>query len=141
MEKLNDWVATQVTKGMATMWCAYFFLLWSILPIFWPQTQSVVFYVSGGIIQLVALSLIMVGQNVLGRAAEKRAQEDHDTIMAEFETQRQELEELRRLHEVASEELMALKNLSTDFHKFMRTSATHRSERLDKISAYIEKLT
>jgi len=92
MNKLNDWLAVKITKGMANMWCAYIFLIWSLVPLLFPQAQNIVFYVSGGIIQLVALSLIMVGQNVLGREAEKRDIETHDTVMLEMSLIRSEQE-------------------------------------------------
>jgi len=92
MNKLNDWLAVKITKGMANMFCAYIFLIWSLIPLVFPQAQNIVFYVSGGIIQLVALSLIMVGQNVLGREAEKRDIETHDTVMLEIGLIREQLE-------------------------------------------------
>lgn len=83
--KINDFVAAQTTLLMSTMWCVYVFLAWSLIPLAFPHLQNVVFYVSGGVIQLVALPLIMVGQNVISRSAEARAQQDHETLMAEFE--------------------------------------------------------
>jgi hypothetical protein len=85
IQKINEFVAARATLLMSTMWCVYVFLIWSLLPLAFPHLQAVVFYVSGGVIQLVALPLIMVGQDVLSRKSETRAQEDHDTIMAAFE--------------------------------------------------------
>jgi hypothetical protein len=120
----NDWLAAKITQGMATMWCAYAFLFWSLLPLVFPETQSVVFYVSGGIIQLVALSLIMVGQDVLGREAVKQAKETHDTVMIEREMLKKEIylasmerNETKHLHQLALKELIELKEVNRKISK------------------------
>lgn len=102
IRKFNDWLAVKITKSMATMWCAYVFLGWSLIPVVWPEAQSIVFYVSGGIIQLVALSLIMVGQNVIGQATEKQAKETHDTVL---ETHDRVIEN----HEIVIQEITVVK--------------------------------
>ena len=85
IRRFNEWLAVKVTRSMATMWCAYVFLVWSLIPLVWPEAESIVFYVSGGIIQLVALSLIMVGQNVLGQATATQAKETHDTVLETYD--------------------------------------------------------
>jgi uncharacterized membrane protein len=84
ISKLNEKIAIAATIVMSTMWCVYSFMIWALLPLLFPKVEPVVFYVSGGVIQLVALPLIMVGQNVLNRKSEERAEEDHRTILAEF---------------------------------------------------------
>ena len=126
--KFNDWLAAKITQGMSTMWCAYVFLIWSLLPAIWPQTQNVVFYVSGGIIQLVALSLIMVGQDVLGRDAIKQAKETHDTVMEEREMLKKELflasmerNETKHLHQLALKELVEIKEVNQKMSKVAAT--------------------
>jgi uncharacterized membrane protein len=86
------------------MWCAYGFLAWSLLPLVADGTRDLVFYVSGAIIQLVALPLIMVGQKILNRQSEERAEEDHQTLLSEFA-------EMKALHECVLEELADLKSL------------------------------
>ncbi|WP_407310480.1 hypothetical protein [Desulfosporosinus sp. SB140] len=119
IRKWNDWLAAKITQGMATMWCAYAFLFWSLIPLVFPAAQSVVFYVSGGIIQLVALSLIMVGQDVLGRGSIRQAKETHDVVMIEREMLKKELylanmerKETKHLHQLALKELIELKELN-----------------------------
>jgi hypothetical protein len=81
LSKLNDSIALKTVAWMSSIWCVYFFFIWSMVPTLIPAMQDFVFYVSGGIIQLVALPLIMVGQNLSGAAAEKRAQEDHEHLV------------------------------------------------------------
>ncbi|PZR60749.1 MAG: hypothetical protein DLM71_10220 [Chloroflexi bacterium] len=58
------------------MWCAYAFALLALLVL--PQAingglLTLVQWISQTFIQLVMLSVIMVGQNILGRASDKRA--------------------------------------------------------------------
>ena len=81
LSKINDSIALKTVAWMSSIWCVYFFFLWSMLPTVFPAAQDFVFYVSGGIIQLVALPLIMVGQNLAGKAAEERAEEDHEHLV------------------------------------------------------------
>ncbi len=58
------------------MWCAYAFALFDLISL--PDairagTPAVVSWVAQTFLQLVLLSVIMVGQNVQGAAADKRA--------------------------------------------------------------------
>jgi hypothetical protein len=39
----------------------------------------------------------MVGQNVMGRAAEQRAQQDHETLLKEFQVQNEEMAKLQQI--------------------------------------------
>ena len=80
---INDWIAIKSTIILGTMWCAYAFVLLCIAPALFPAQQNNILYLSN-CFQLIFLPLLMVGQNLMGRAAELRAQEDHDAIMAEF---------------------------------------------------------
>ena len=104
LHRLNDVVATHTTIAFGTMWCTYVFLAWSLLPLVSPEIQNVVFYVSGGVIQLIALPLIMVGQKLLNQASEDRAEEDHHTLLQEFA-------ELKELHIAINDELTELRKI------------------------------
>ena len=48
-----------------------------------PQWQNQILYISN-CLQLTFLPLILVGQSLLGKNAETRAAQDHDTIMTEM---------------------------------------------------------
>ncbi|MGG2383109.1 hypothetical protein, partial [Salmonella enterica] len=77
--KANENIAIKSTKwfgSMAMFWACF---IWAILPLFpaLSGAKDFILYVSAGIIQLVALPLILVGSNVLNRASEARAEEDH----------------------------------------------------------------
>jgi hypothetical protein len=73
---LNGRIALALTAAVGTMWCAYAFAILALVVL--PQAIGgglllFVQWVSQTFIQLVMLSVIMVGQNVLGRASDKRA--------------------------------------------------------------------
>ena len=73
---INGRVALILTTTVGTMWCAYAFGVLALVAL--PQALDggllpIIQWVSQTFIQLVMLSVIMVGQNILSRAADKRA--------------------------------------------------------------------
>ena len=91
IQKINDTIALKATLLIGTMWCVYSFIIFALIPLFLPATNTIIQYVSSAFLQLIFLPLIMVGQDVMSRKAEERAQQDHEMIMAEFE-------EIKRMH-------------------------------------------
>jgi hypothetical protein len=88
--RFNAWFAVKATNGVGTMWCAYAFAALAIvsLPAAIRSHNSVtlVSWVSQTFLQLVLLSVIIVGQNVLAAAADKRSEatyNDADAILHE----------------------------------------------------------
>lgn len=86
--RFNTWLAVKVTNGVGTMWCAYAFaaLAFVSLPAAITSGNPVVIvsWVSQTFLQLVLLSIIIVGQNVLAAASDKRAEatyEDADAVL------------------------------------------------------------
>ena len=67
--RFNAWFAVKVTTGVGTMWCAYAFAAIALISL--PQAikshdaVTLVSWVSQTFLQLVLLSVIIVGQNVL----------------------------------------------------------------------------
>jgi len=84
INEFNDLVALKATLIIATMWCVYAFAVMVMIPFFIPSTTSIIQFISSAFLQLLFLPLIMVGQDVQGRKSEARAQQDHETIMAEM---------------------------------------------------------
>ena len=77
---LNGKIAVMLTTAVGTMWCAYLFALLALLVA--PQAVqggllTFIQWVSQTFIQLVMLSVIMVGQNVLSKASDKRSQQTY----------------------------------------------------------------
>jgi hypothetical protein len=88
--RFNAWLAVKVTNGVGTMWCAYAFAVLALISL--PQAISshdavtLVSWISQTFLQLVLLSVIIVGQNVLAAAADKRSEStfnDADAVLHE----------------------------------------------------------
>ena len=81
---VNRWLALHVTRVVGTMWCAYAFALIGLVAL--PAAVAtrnptvIVAWVSSQFLQLVLLSIILVGQNVLAEFADQRASADHETL-------------------------------------------------------------
>ena len=74
---VNAKIAVFVTRLVGTMWCAYFFTIISLLGLptaLHPGGEGIVAWVAQTFLQLVLLSVIMVGQNVQSLAADARAE-------------------------------------------------------------------
>jgi hypothetical protein len=73
---INGKIALVLTTAVGTMWAAYAFALLALVAL--PQALdggllALVQWISQTFIQLVMLSVIMVGQNILAKASDKRA--------------------------------------------------------------------
>jgi len=88
--RFNAWFAVKVTTGVGTMWCAYAFAALALISL--PEairshsTVTLVSWISQTFLQLVLLSVIIVGQNVLAAAADKRSEatfNDADAVLHE----------------------------------------------------------
>jgi len=104
----NAKIAIGLTKAVGTMWCAYVFcgLAFFALPdaIKSGSVVTIVQWISQTFIQLVMLSVIMVGQNILGQAADKRAEMTYKDAEATFheacEIQKHLLEQDRAINAI-----------------------------------------
>jgi hypothetical protein len=71
----NGRLALIITGVVGTMWCAYAFAVLALVVL--PQATSspllLVQWISQTFIQLVMLSILMVGQNIQGKAADQRS--------------------------------------------------------------------
>ena len=90
MQRFNAWFAVKVTGGVGTMWCAYAFagLALVSLPSAISSGSAVVLvsWISQTFLQLVLLSVIIVGQNIMAAAADKRSEatyKDADAVLHE----------------------------------------------------------
>jgi hypothetical protein len=84
---LNGRIAIVLTTAVGTMWCAYIFAILALVVV--PQAfhgglLTFVQWVSQTFIQLVMLSVIMVGQSVLGLASDRRAEMTYKDAEATF---------------------------------------------------------
>jgi hypothetical protein len=98
----NGRIALLITKGVSTMWCAYLFAIIALISL--PSaieggTPTLISWVAQTFLQLVLLSVIMVGQKVSAQASDKRALQTYKDTEALLEMQ----DEVRRLIEINTE--------------------------------------
>ena len=84
----NGWLAVQITNVVGSMWCAYVFAAIALISL--PQAiqqgiYALVAWVSQTFLQLVLLSVIMVGQRVLAKASDKQATQTYKDAEAILE--------------------------------------------------------
>jgi hypothetical protein len=75
--RFNTRLALVVTKVVGSMWCAYAFAVLDLISL--PAaidggTATIISWIAQTFLQLVLLSIIMVGQNVQADAADKRSE-------------------------------------------------------------------
>lgn len=87
--KFNAWLAVKITNSVGTMVCAYIFTVIALigLPAAIGQVSSqgplpLVQWTAQTLIQLVLLSVILVGQRVISESQDARAETDHATLGA-----------------------------------------------------------
>ncbi len=89
---LNDRIGLVITKAVGTMWCAYFFVILALISL--PAAiaggvATLISWIAQTFIQLVLLSIIMVGQNLQSRHDQLRAENDyHVNLKAEAEIEK-----------------------------------------------------
>ena len=117
LARLNTFLALKITAGVGTMWCAYAFAALALVSL--PSalsshdTVTIVSWISQTFLQLVLLSIIIVGQNVQSAAADARAQatyEDADAVLhTALEIQQHMEAQDRQIHKLL-EEVQALRS-------------------------------
>ena len=76
VDGFNAKFAVLITRLVGTMWCAYLFTIIALLglsPALKPGGEGLIAWIAQTFLQLVLLSVIMVGQNVQSLAADARA--------------------------------------------------------------------
>jgi hypothetical protein len=96
MNNFNTRLAEKITSGVATMWCAYVFAALAFISL--PRalqsgdTLVIVSWIAQTFLQLVLLSIIMVGQKTQSAKVEKQISETHEAALVELK----ELKDLSR---------------------------------------------
>ncbi len=77
VQRVNAFLAVKITDGVGTMWCAYVFA--AVALISFPDairggTPTIISWIAQTFLQLVLLSIIIVGQKVSSAASDQRAQ-------------------------------------------------------------------
>ena len=101
LTKFNRKLAVLVTSGVGTMACAYFFAAIALISL--PKALAshdvivIVSWVAQTFLQLVLLSIIMVGQQISSEKVDKQISETHAASLAEFELAKIEVAELKKI--------------------------------------------
>ncbi len=103
----NGWLAVVITNGVSTMWCAYVFAAIALISLpaaLQAGTAAIVSWVAQTFLQLVLLSVIMVGQKVAARASDKQALQTYKDAEALLKIQ-DELHKLLKINNELTQEI------------------------------------
>lgn len=87
--KFNSWLAVKITDAVGTMWCAYIFAALALVglpPALKPGGEGLIAWIAQTFLQLVLLSIIIVGQNIAAAASDARSEntyKDAEAILSE----------------------------------------------------------
>lgn len=143
---INGKIALVLTTGVGTMWCAYAFAALALVAL--PQAiQSGLFptvqWISQTFIQLVMLSVIMVGQNILSRVSDRRAIQtymDAEAILRENIALKEETTVLKQMtlqqSEVLAQQSATLAHQSAELAR-QREQVLGLEDTLTRIAAHL----
>ena len=117
MGRFNETLAIRITRGVSTMWCAYIFAGIALISlpaaIHTHQAIVIVAWVAQTFLQLVLLSIIMVGQEISSKEVAEKIDETHTAALAEFEIGKNQ----RAAH---AEEMLAIRAVMDEIHELVR---------------------
>ena len=115
--RFNQKIATKITSFVSTMWCAYIFAAIALISL--PAAIKsgdrivIVAWVAQTFLQLVLLSIIMVGQDASSKGMQQKIDETHTASLAEFEL-------AKNSQEIANKEMAQLKEITSEMHRLIR---------------------
>ena len=112
--RFNDWLAIHITKIVGTMWCAYAFGLLALISL--PAairggTATLIAWIAQTFLQLVLLSIIMVGQNIAARKSDRQLEQTY-----------KDSEELLKISDSIQELLQKNTDLTAEIHEVVRSN-------------------
>ena len=115
--RFNQKAAAKITSAVSTMWAAYIFAGIALisLPAAIRSGDSLVIvaWIAQTFLQLVLLSIIMVGQAQSAADVAKIINETHTASISEFEM-------AKEARAIADKELIELKNMARDIHRVIK---------------------
>jgi hypothetical protein len=81
---INAKIAVFLTNVVGSMWCAYAFAVLALFGLpqaLHPGGEGIIAWIAQTFLQLVLLSVIMVGQNVQAQAGDVRAEHTYDDVV------------------------------------------------------------
>ena len=120
MSKISEFnmkLAQKITSAVSTMWCAYIFAAIALisLPAAIKSGDAIVIvaWVAQTFLQLVLLSIIMVGQDVASKSVEQKINETHTASLGEFEL-------AKEARAIAQQELAELRIIASEMHRVLK---------------------
>lgn len=117
INNFNRKLAEKITAAVSTMWCAYIFAAIALISL--PaairsgDALVIVAWVAQTFLQLVLLSIIMVGQDASSQAVAQKINETHTASLGEFEL-------AKEARSIAGEELAELKSIAAEIHRILK---------------------
>jgi hypothetical protein len=105
----NGWIAMIITNAVGTMWCAYVFAIIALISLpaaIQGGTATLIAWIAQTFLQLVLLSVIMVGQKVSAAASDKQALQTYKDAEALLKLQ----DDVHRLIEVNNQQTQEIHN-------------------------------
>jgi hypothetical protein len=124
-QRFNAWLAVIITGAVGTMWCAYLFGVLALVSL--PEavrggTATLVAWIAQTFLQLVLLSIIIVGQKVAGAASDKRALDTYNDAEAVLH------EALQIQDHLVAQDKVLTKLIQTLEHQFPLTHEPEQSK-------------
>lgn len=115
----NQWLAVKITDAVGSMWCAYAFAILCFMSL--PEaikggTGPLITWICQTFLQLVLLSIIMVGQNVAAEKSERQLEQTYKDAEALLEIH-DEMHRLVKLNEELTERAHLAMKLNTELTK------------------------
>ena len=120
MDRINAFnrrIAEKITAAVSTMWCAYIFAAIALISL--PAALRtgdpliIVAWVAQTFLQLVLLSIIMVGQQASSAAVAQKISETHAASLSEFEL-------AKEARKIADQELAEIKLMAKEIHTILK---------------------
>jgi hypothetical protein len=112
--RFNNWLAVKITNVVGTMWCAYAFAGLALISL--PEaikggTATLIAWIAQTFLQLVLLSIIMVGQNIASEKSDRQLEQTYRDAEALLKISdeingllKQNTQLTREIHEVVRED-------------------------------------
>jgi hypothetical protein len=121
MDRINAFnrrIAEKITSVVSTMWCAYIFAAIALISlpaaIRTGDALVIVAWVAQTFLQLVLLSIIMVGQQASSDAVAQKIDETHTASLGEFEL-------AKASRAIADQELAEIKAMAAEIHAVLKS--------------------
>ena len=116
--RFNQWLAVKITNIVGTMWCAYAFAALALISL--PAairggTATLISWIAQTFLQLVLLSIIMVGQNIAAKKSDRQLEQTY-----------RDSEELLKISDSIQALLQENTKLTSEIHEVVHTGQASR---------------